>query len=497
MPTIASEPIRQPTSAGRSDPRPAARPSRTVPEPAHPAAPGAAWRVLGVVAALTLAIPARAQLPPLSGEPIGSFDAPMLATWAPGLPDVLFVAERAGIVHAVHLTTGETLEPAFLDIEERVFDGGVGDECGLLGLAFHPEFASNGRFFVHYSDDACDTRISEFTATLDPLAADPQSERPILSVEQPQRNHNGGWIGFSPNDGMLYVALGDGGGGHDDGEGHTPGTGNAQDVTNNLLGKILRLDVDGDDFPADDERNYAIPPDNPFVGVTGDDEIWAYGLRNPFRAGFDRLTGDLWIGDVGQQTREEIDFQPAGSPGGENYGWRLREGSIATPTGGVGGPPPPDHVEPVFDYARTMGSTVIGGTVYRGPIAGLRGRYVFGDFGSSRIWSFDPADPDGTLVEHTSELGAILPVAFGEDAAGHLYVVSIAGAVSRVVPEPGALAAGLAALASLAALRAQRGGRRSSGSPVRSGSTTQRSSSASYTPPRRRAHAWHSTPEGP
>src|SRR5690606_35516870 len=133
------------------------------------------------------------------------------------------------------------------------------------------------------------------------------------------------------------------------------------------------------------ERNYAIPPDNPFVGVTGDDEIWAYGLRNPFRAGFDRLTGDLWIGDVGQQTREEIDFQPAGSPGGENYGWRLREGSIATPTGGVGGPPPPDHVEPVFDYARTMGSTVIGGTVYRGPIAGLRGRYVFGDFGSSRI----------------------------------------------------------------------------------------------------------------
>ena len=498
MRTIASEPTRQPTPGARSATRRAAPASSQGREPTRTTAPRAGWPVLGILAALTLATAARAQLPPLASEPIGTFTAPMLATHAPGLPNVLFVAERAGIVHAVDLVTGETLEPVFLDIDERVFDGGVGDECGLLGLAFHPQFASNGRFFVHYSDAACDTQISEFTASLDPLVADPDSERPILSVDQPQLNHNGGWIGFSPDDGMLYVALGDGGGGHDDDAGHTPGTGNAQDVTDNLLGKILRIDVDGDDFPADQERNYAIPPDNPFVGETGDDEIWAYGLRNPFRAGFDRLTGDLWIGDVGQQTREEIDFQPADAPGGANYGWRLREGSIATPTGGVGGAPPPGNVDPVFDYERSMGSTVIGGTVYRGPITRLRGRYVFGDFGSSRIWSFDPADPDGTLVEHTSELGPIvLPVAFGEDAAGNLYVVSIAGGGSRVVPEPGALAAGLAALASLAALRAQRGGRRSSGSPVRSGSTTQRSSSASYTPPRRRAHAWQSTPDGP
>jgi glucose/arabinose dehydrogenase len=387
---------------------------------------------------------------PLSSEPIGAgFDAPMFATHAPGFPDLLFVAEREGIIRAVDLETGATLAPAFLDIDARVI---TTFERGLLGLAFHPGFAANGRFYVHYSNTDGDSQISEFIATLDPLEADPESERPILEVEQPQGNHNGGWIGFSPIDSMLYVAFGDGGGSDDSATGHTEGIGNAQDLTDNLLGKLLRLDVDGDDF-ADEARNYAIPPDNPFVEVTGDDEIWASGLRNPFRAGFDRATGDLWIGDVGQNNREEVDLQPADSPGGENYGWRLREGTIATPTGGVGGERPPGNVDPVFEYLRSPGMAITGGTVYRGTIAALHGRYVFGDF-SSRIWSFDPADPFLTLLEHTTEFGSIpMPVAFGEDAAGELYVVSLAGGVHRIVPEPGSGAAGVAAVLALAARR--------------------------------------------
>src|SRR5690606_38231904 len=170
----------------------------------------------------------------------------------------------------------------------------------------------------------------------------------ILSFNQPQPNHNGGWIDFGPNDGYLYIATGDGGGGNDNGTGHTAGTGNAQDTTDNLLGKMLRIDGHGDDFPPDNPRNYAIPEDNPFVGVNGDDEIWSYGLRNPFRSSFDRANGDLWIGDVGQTRREEINYQPADSSGGENYGWRLREGIIPTP-GGVGGSRPEGNVEPIYD----------------------------------------------------------------------------------------------------------------------------------------------------
>jgi glucose/arabinose dehydrogenase len=406
-----------------------------------------------LVAALLCAETGRAQ--PLSSEPVGAgFDAPMYVTHAPGLPGLLFVAERAGIIRAVDLATGATLTPAFLDIAPLVI---TSFERGLLGLAFHPDFEANGHFYVHYSDTAGDSQISEFTATLDPLVAPAESERPILTVVQPQGNHNGGWVAFSPIDGLLYIALGDGGGSNDSGTGHTEPNGNAQDITNNLLGKILRLDVDGDadDFPADASRNYAIPPDNPFVGVVGDDEIWAYGLRNPFRAGFDRETGDLWIGDVGQSAREEVDFQPADSPGGENYGWRLREGTIATP-GDVGGARPPGNVDPVFDYPRSPGGAIIGGTVYRGPVAALRGRYVFGDI-SSRVWSFDPADPDVTLIEHTSELGSIqMPVAFGEDAAGELYVVSLAGGVHRIVPEPGAFASSAVALAALFAMGQRR-----------------------------------------
>jgi glucose/arabinose dehydrogenase len=319
---------------------------------------------------------------------------PMFVTHAPGDSSRLFIAQRSGAIRILNLNTG-VLQPApFLSMSGINTAG----EGGFLGLAFHPDYSNVGmpgfgKFYVSITTDGSPltSRIREFqVSAADPNLANPASLREILSFAQPQSNHNGGWIGFSPGDKYLYMSTGDGGGGDDSGGGHTAGTGNAQDTTNNLLGKMLRIDINGDDFPADANRNYAIPPTNPFrAGVgnpaddVGDDEIWSYGLRNPFRASFDRLTGDLWIGDVGQSAREEIDFQSAGSPGGENYGWRLREGRIATPSGGVGGPAPPGNVEPVYDYNRNNdqfgGTVVTGGYLYRGPDPSVQGKYFFLD----------------------------------------------------------------------------------------------------------------------
>lgn len=354
-----------------------------------------------------------------------------------------------------------------LDPEPFLIVPGVsqGFEQGLLGLAFHPDHAANGFFYVHLT--VPDVRVRRYTVSADPDVANPGSATPILSIAQPQANHNGGWIGFGA-DGYLYISSGDGGGSNDSGSGHTTGTGNAQDLTSNRLGKILRIDVDGDDFPGDPNENWAVPPDNPFVGVTGDDEIWVYGLRNPWRASFDRLTGDLYIGDVGQGACEEIDVQPASSAGGENYGWRLREGVIATPSGGVGGAAPPGAVNPFFDYshggaavcsnppAGFTGISVTGGYVYRGPAASLQGRYFFGDFGRGRLWSAvwdgsSPATFDGTnytsLVDHsldpafTPDVGTIGSISsFGEDADGNLYVLDRADGEVFLLPEPGGAA---------------------------------------------------------
>lgn len=379
---------------------------------------------------------------------------PVFATAPPGDADRLFVVERMPArIRIIDLATDTLRIEPFLTIP-----GVIGE--GLLGLAFHPEHAITGRLYVYYVAEGGTNGMSvveEYVVEAgDPERADPGSARTVLSFDQPQASHNGGWIGFGP-DGYLYIMTGDGGGQHDSAPGHTPGTGNAQDITANLLGKVLRIDVNGDDFPGDAERNYAIPADNPFLATEGDDEIWAYGLRNPFRASFDRQTGDLYIADVGQFTREEIDFQPAGSAGGENYGWRLREGTIPTPTGGlcpdspdVTCPRPPGNVDPVFEYDRNSGSSVTGGYVYRGPIASLQGHYFFADFISDRIWSFrfdgsDPASFDGMnvvdLVEQTEALqpppgqGSIGAVAgFGEDAEGNLYLLDLQdGELFRVV----------------------------------------------------------------
>jgi glucose/arabinose dehydrogenase len=394
--------------------------------------------------------------------------APVFITHAPGDSQRLFIAQRSGAIRILNFTTG-TLEPtAFLTIPSV----DAGGEGGLLGLAFHPDYATNGKFYTYSTHDnggvnvggatsPFSTHIRQYTVSTNPNIANPAAT-PVLSFPRPQDNHVGGWIGFSPNDNFLYIASGDGGGGNDTGNGHTAGTGNAQDITDNPFGKMLRIDVDGDQF-ADANRNYRIPgfqtattnpfapkpdPENPgqFIDSPGDDEIWAYGLRNPFRASFDRATHDLWIGDVGQGQREEIDFQAAASDGGENYGWRLREGQIQTP--GVGGAKPADNVDPVYDYNRDNdefgGSVVTGGYVYRGPDPTLQGKYFFADSrnsaatGDDNYWTFDPADPYGTVANIDSLLtpdtgSKQFPASFGEDAHGNLYIAYIAsGEVYRI-----------------------------------------------------------------
>lgn len=402
---------------------------------------------------------------------------PVFLTAPPGDTQRVFIVEQhTGTIRILRLADDTLLATPFLTVP------GVsqGQEQGLLGLAFHPDYASNGTFYVYFTNP--DSHVVRYQVSSDPDLADAGSASEVIGWSQPQANHNAGWIAFGP-DGLLYIAAGDGGGSDDNDTGHTSGTGNAQDVTDNLLGKILRIDVDGDDFPADPQRNYAIPADNPFVGVTGDDEIWVYGLRNPWRDSFDRQTGDLYIGDVGQGSCEEIDVEPADSSGGENYGWRLREGVIATPTGGVGGAAPLGAIDPIFNYPHATktcsmpdapgftGIAVTGGYVYRGPVASLDGRYFFADYGAGRLWSlvWDGSDPsvfDGTnyadLTDHTGDpsftpdVGSLDSVSsFGEDDAGNLYILDLDGDVFRL-PEPPAAPGRLVGGAAVLALAARR-----------------------------------------
>ena len=412
-------------------------------------------------AALSLALPAHAQISG-STRVASNLDQPIFAAHAPGDASRLFIAQKGGAIRILDLTTGNMLPDNFLN---PISDINPANEGGLLGLAFHPDYATNGKFYVNVtrtnggqtfqgSDPVVNmsTHILEYEVSGSNPNVAIESPREILSFVQPQTNHNGGWIGFSPNDGYLYVATGDGGGANDfdtDG-GHTPNIGNAQDLVldddagrpaRNLHGKMLRIDVDGDDFPTETSRNYAIPTGNPFANNATplDDEIWSFGLRNPFRSSFDRATGDLWIGDVGQNRREEINSQPASSVGGENYGWRLREGDIETPD--VGGDEPANYAAPVYDYTRGsgefQGQSVTGGVVYRGPDPMLRGQYLFGDYVRNNNWMFDPNDPDGTVSNINSQLtpnvGSIgNMVAYGEDADGNVYIVDLFGEVFRI-----------------------------------------------------------------
>ena len=437
---------------------------------------------LCLVASTWAAGPARAAFSTERIVAPGSVDRPVFVTAPPGDSDRLFILEQhRGQILILNLADGSLNATPFLTLTGL----STGNEQGLLGLAFHPDYALNGLFYVNYTRSDRDTVIARFQVSADPELANAASETQLLRITQPQTNHNGGWIAFGPDDGFLYIGSGDGGGSNDDDSGHTAGTGNAQDITDNLLGKILRIDVNSDDFPGDAARNYAIPASNPFVDVAGDDEIWSHGLRNPWRAGFDRETGELYIGDVGQNAREEIDIQPA-LVGGHNYGWRLREGTIETP-GSVGGAAPAGALDPIFDYthatASFTGCSVTGGYAYRGPIQELQGSYFFADYCTSDLWSlrFDGSDPsqfDGTnytdLTDHTGDprftpdQGSFANLSsFGEDAAGNLYIVNLGtrnqfgalefetGQIFRV-PEPAAKLLWPTALVTLISLSAAR-----------------------------------------
>jgi glucose/arabinose dehydrogenase len=349
---------------------------------------------------------------------VSGLDAPLAIVNADDGSGRLFVAEQGGRIMIVR--DGRVVATPFLDISDRITTGG---ERGLLGVAFHPRFPEDPRVFVDFTDRNGDTQVSSF-AVRSPGGdrADPTSETRILHVDQPFANHNGGALLFDP-DGMLLISLGDGGSGGDpQGNGQSLGT---------LLGKILRIDVGrpGADPP------YSIPADNPYLDSGGRrPQIWLWGLRNPWRMSLDRATGDLWIGDVGQNAWEEVDVQRAGSPGGTNFGWNRMEGTHCyEPAVGC---EDPSLTRPVSDYGHDLGCTVIGGAVYRGTAQpALAGGYVFGDYCSGRIWAIDPARDDYQSPVEVAESGANLS-AFGEDEAGELFAADISGgAILRVTAE--------------------------------------------------------------
>lgn len=372
------------------------------------------------------------------------FSRPLYAASPPGDGERLFILEQhSGRIRILNLLTRQIQATDFLQISGLA----TGSEQGLLGLAFDPDYADNGFFYVNVTVSGTGaTEIRRYTVSADPDIADAGSVLPILAWAQPQGNHNGGWMAFGP-DGYLYIASGDGGGGDDDDAGHTVGLGNGQD-TSVLLGKLLRIDVSADGFPADPSRNYSIPPDNPFVGVSGAaEEIWAYGLRNPWRCSFDRLTGDLYIADVGQGAQEEIDFQPAASVGGENYGWRVMEGTLCHNNSDPTPCNDPGFTAPIHVYSHVPapngGYVVTGGYVYRGPRADLQGTYFFADYATNQIWTFeyDGVTKSGfanRTAELTPDVGAIGTVSsFAEDALGNLYVIDLTGGeIFKILPEP-------------------------------------------------------------
>jgi glucose/arabinose dehydrogenase len=343
------------------------------------------------------------------------FDQPVQVVDAGDGSGRLFVVEQSGRISIVH--DGQVLPEPFLDLSDLV---GCCGERGLLSVAFHPDYADNGDVFVDYTDTNGDTVVARYqVSATDPNRADPASAEVILSVDQPAANHNGGLLLFGPQDGYLYIGFGDGGGGNGQ---------NGQDLST-LLGKILRIDVDS----PSGSLPYSIPSDNPFVDQPGArPEIWALGLRNPWRLSFDRVTGDLWIGDVGSATYEEVNYQPAASPGGENYGWDLMEGHECRAEAGCD-----EFVAPVSGFDRDEGCVVTGGYVSRGTgVPELEGVYLFADYCGGRVWGL-VGDASNAWTRLDPVETGLRVSSFGEDAAGELYVVDIQGAIYRLIPSPG------------------------------------------------------------
>jgi uncharacterized repeat protein (TIGR01451 family) len=353
------------------------------------------------------------------------FTIPIQVTNAGDGSGRLFVVEQDGKIKIVK--SGVVLGTPFLDISSLVrspSDGG-GSEEGLLGLAFHPNYETNGHFYVYYNDNNGDIVIARYSVSGNPVTndvANPSSGVTVLPIGHPTNgNHNGGQLAFGPLDGYLYINTGDGGGSND-----VPN--NAQNV-NVLLGKILRLNVTG-------VTTYTIPPTNPYVGVSGDDRIWAIGLRNPWRSSFDRANGDLYIGDVGQNTWEEISYQAAGTPGGVNFGWRCREG--AHNFNFSGNCSSLTLTDPIAEYDHSLGFAVTGGFVYRGSrYPALYGYYFYADFSSRRIWSMTKTGPTSWSTPEEELVTNFNISAFGEDEQGEVYVVDYSGKIRRLADVTG------------------------------------------------------------
>lgn len=368
------------------------------------------WRAVSIVLPL-MGLAGSPQAPRLAVETVFTrLDNPVYLT-APAGDARLFIVEQPGRIRVAR--GGRLTARPFLDITAKVASGG---ERGLLSMAFHPRYASNGFFYVNYTDQRGDTRIERYHVSADPDVADSASAQLILGIAQPYANHNGGHLLFGP-DGMLYIPTGDGGSGGDP-------QGNGQNA-NALLGKLLRLDVDHG-------GPYAIPPDNPFArgGGGGRGEIWALGLRNPWRIAFDSATGMLYIADVGQNRWEEVDVQPAATPG-LNYGWNRMEGShcYGAPLCGKGG-----LVLPAVEYDHDSGCSVIGGFVYRGrALPFIAGQYFYSDWCKGWLYSFrfEQGRPTTPRAWDVGPLGSV--VSFGQDGAGELYIVAQEGTVYRLI----------------------------------------------------------------
>ena len=322
-----------------------------------------------------------------------------------------FIAEQDGRI--LVSTGGELLDTPFLDIADQV---STGNEQGLLGVALDPGFSENGRVFVSYTNPEGDSRIVRYTVSADdPNQLDPDSAFPVLSLDQPYRNHNGGHVAFGP-DGFLYIGFGDGGGqGDPDGNAQNPGV---------LFAKILRIDV------SDDQDPYGIPADNPFASDSSFvPETFAWGFRNPWRFSFDRQTSDLWIGDVGQNDIEEIDLIPAGTSG-QNFGWSALEGNECFQDPNCD---PSAYSAPVDQYSHEYGCSVTGGYVYRGPsIPDLVGTYLFADYCTGYLWGLTP-NGDGTYTATDFLETEMNPSSFAEDSSGELYITDLDGAIYRIV----------------------------------------------------------------
>lgn len=374
-------------------------------------------RLVAFCACIALATPASAQITFTNAFPGVTFNTPVEMAMAPGQPDRVYVVEQgqsSGRARIMTLETGDAAATVFLDIDGLVST--AGQEMGFLGLAFHPDYETNGRLFVHYTADGPRRNvIAEYTRdATNPLIADPNSARVILQVNQPFANHNGGKIAFGP-DGYLYISIGDGGSGGDPLE-------TGQDPSD-LLGNLLRLDVD----PVSPKEPYFIPPDNPFVGsTTAREEVYAYGLRNPWKFSFDSATGDLWLADVGQNQWEEVDLIVSGG----NYGWDDVEGPVC-----FEGPCDLSAYEaPILTYPHSFttsgGLSITGGFVYHGTeVAGLDGRYLYADFALPRLWmlTYDPVSGSATSQLLTTSIQSIASI--NEGPGGEAYVVSYSGTI--------------------------------------------------------------------